>query len=313
MEFFQPWIEALRNAPPHYVKFLLGFVLVIFLLRKIKIRRPRSWDDGYQNRKTPSGGGKGRKETPTRKKRKTRTPSNGRRKARTPSDAQDKGRRGEELIARILHDTVAGEFELFQNVYVPKDGGTSEIDLLMIHEKGIFVFESKNYNGRVSGSADALNWVHIHPNRKKYSFYNPVRQNANHIRALSRYLRIPERRFYSYVVFSDKCKPDRIPENTRSVVVTQTSRLAEDLEHTLSASPTLCDAEEIRAVADRIAPLTDVSEEAKAKHIEDIRNRWESDLCPFCGAELVLRRGRRGDFWACPSYPKCKFKRAVER
>lgn len=290
--------EILKKIP-----WPVSLLAVIFLLRKIKIRRPRSWDDGYRNRETPSGGGKGRKETPTRKRRKTRT----------PSDAQDKGRRGEDLIERILRNAVAGEFALFRNVYVPKDGGTSEIDLLMIHEKGIFVFESKNYNGRVSGSMDALNWVHIHPNRKKYSFYNPVRQNANHIRALSRYLRIPERRFYSYVVFSDKCRLDRVPENTRSVVITQTSRLEEDLEHTLSVLPTLYGAEEIRAVADRIAPLTEVSEETKAKHIEDILNQWESDVCPFCGGKLVLRRGRRGDFWGCSSYPKCKFKRAVER
>lgn len=29
-------------------------------------------------------------------------------------------------------------------------GKTTEIDLLMIHEKGIFVFESKNYSGWIS-------------------------------------------------------------------------------------------------------------------------------------------------------------------
>ena len=163
----------------------------------------------------------------------------------------------------------------------------------------------------ISGSTDAKNWVHIHPNRKKYLFYNPVRQNRNHIRALSDCLQIPETNFYSYVVFSGRCALERVPENTRSVVITQTPDLAEQLEDTLSALPALYGAEEVQVIADRIAPLTDADAAVKAKHIQDIRRRWESDICPFCGAELVLRRGKYGNFWGCSRYPRCGFTRQV--
>ena len=293
------WIAALRNALTPNVVFLIALLLVIFALRKIKIRRPRrdtEWDDFEEDEtqfdeadeETLSGG------------------------TETPSRERDKGQRGEDLIADILCGTVTGEFALFRNVYVPNKGKTSEIDLLMVHEKGLFVFESKNYNGLISGSMDAMNWVHIHPNRKKYLFYNPVRQNRTHIRALSRYLDIPERFFLSYIVFSDRCALERVPDNTRSVVIAQTGQLAEQLEDTLSALPPLYGAEELREIADRLEPLTDVDADAKAKHIADIRDAQESTTCPFCGSELVMRRGKYGAFWGCSSYPKCKFKRKIE-
>ena len=36
------------------------------------------------------------------------------------------------------------------------------------------------------------------------------------------------------------------------------------------------------------------------------------ELCPECGSELVIRKGRFGEFIACSSYPKCKYTRAIE-
>ncbi len=37
------------------------------------------------------------------------------------------------------------------------------------------------------------------------------------------------------------------------------------------------------------------------------------EKCPECGEELVLRKGRFGEFIACSSYPKCKYTRASEQ
>ena len=31
------------------------------------------------------------------------------------------------------------------------------------------------------------------------------------------------------------------------------------------------------------------------------------EVCPECGAKLVLRHSRRGSFIGCSAYPKCKF------
>ena len=66
----------------------------------------------------------------------------------------------------LTNHNLPGELVVLKNVYVPYQGRTSEIDLLMIHEKGIFVFESKNYSGWIFGSADQLNWTQSLQNGK---------------------------------------------------------------------------------------------------------------------------------------------------
>ena len=38
------------------------------------------------------------------------------------------------------------------------------------------------------------------------------------------------------------------------------------------------------------------------------RKRMESNLvCPRCREELVIRKGKYGKFYGCPSYPKCRY------
>jgi len=37
------------------------------------------------------------------------------------------------------------------------------------------------------------------------------------------------------------------------------------------------------------------------------------ELCPECGSELVIRKGRFGEFIACSAYPKCKYTRPIEK
>ncbi len=37
------------------------------------------------------------------------------------------------------------------------------------------------------------------------------------------------------------------------------------------------------------------------------------ELCPKCGSELVIRKGRYGEFIACSNYPKCKYTRPLEK
>ncbi len=37
------------------------------------------------------------------------------------------------------------------------------------------------------------------------------------------------------------------------------------------------------------------------------------ELCPECGSELVIRKGRFGEFIACSNFPKCKYTRPIEK
>ena len=64
---------------------------------------------------------------------------------KTPISSKEKGAYGEMLIENELNRlTPYGQGEkILRNIYIPKDdGSTSEIDVLYISRKGIFVFES---------------------------------------------------------------------------------------------------------------------------------------------------------------------------
>ena len=46
------------------------------------------------------------------------------------------------------------------------------------------------------------------------------------------------------------------------------------------------------------------SKETNKKHKEDL-------ICEQCGAKLVLRNGKNGEFYGCSNYPKCKFTKNI--
>ena len=58
--------------------------------------------------------------------------------------------------------------KVLRNIYVPKDNNeTSEIDVIFITQKGIFVIESKNYSGWIFGDEKSSYWTAMLPNREK--------------------------------------------------------------------------------------------------------------------------------------------------
>ena len=128
---------------------------------------------------------------------------------------ETKGQLGEDAVARIIYRATRKGFygKLLQNVYIPKaTGGTTEIDILFISVKGIFVFEVKNYAGYIFGSSDRKEWtVTLYAGKtwygdsevEKHHFYNPIWQNRGHISNLNRILKykVP---LFSAVVFSDR-------------------------------------------------------------------------------------------------------------
>lgn len=205
----------------------------------------------------------------------------------------------------LTNDNLPGELIVLKNVYIPYQNKTTEIDVLMLHEKGIFVFESKNYSGWIFGSEDQLNWTQSLQGGSKNKFYNPIRQNRTHIKALSEYLEKPMSEFISYIVFSERCTLKKVPEDTEDVVIVRRPNMLKKLRTKLKSSPIKYSRAEIDALAKRLEILTNRSDCEKMQHIEDIKTK-----CPFCGNQLVLRKGKYGAFWGCSSYPKCHFMRS---
>lgn len=207
----------------------------------------------------------------------------------------------------LTNDNLDGELVVLKNLYVPLQGKTTEIDLLMIHEKGIFVFESKNYSGWIFGSSDQLNWTQSLQNGEKNKFYNPIRQNRTHIKALSEHLGKPMSEFTSYIIFSERCTLKKVPEDTDDIIIVRRPNMLKKLRATLKTAQSKYDHDEIQSMANRLISLTNKDALEKQQHIENVKTK-----CPFCGSELILRKGKYGQFWGCSAYPKCKFTRPAE-
>ena len=63
----------------------------------------------------------------------------------------DSGKYGEYRLYQHLQSFELMGCKFLFSLYVPRDNGkTSEIDVIMLHPKGLFVIESKNYSGWIS-------------------------------------------------------------------------------------------------------------------------------------------------------------------
>lgn len=163
---------------------------------------------------------------------------------------------------------------ILRNVYVPKDNGeTSEIDLLYITQKGIFVFESKNYSGWIFGDEKGQKWTMMLPNKEKHSFYNPVKQNQTHIKWLRNYIgeKIP---LFSIIVFSERCELKKITIVSQDVKVIKRDLTYAAVRDIWDKNEDRLSGEEVENLYIKLRNLTKVSKETKENHIQNIKDKY---------------------------------------
>ena len=129
-----------------------------------------------------------------------------------------KGFLGETVI------NVAMWLKLEKNVYhrlngitLPRaNGGSTQIDHIIVSVYGIFVIETKNYKGWIYGSEKQKQWTQAFPNGSKFKFQNPLRQNYLHIKTLANLLGLELSYFHSMIAFIGECElktRDELPEH----------------------------------------------------------------------------------------------------
>lgn len=113
------------------------------------------------------------------------------------------GQYGEYLTEyALLSRSMEGYYVVLKNLYLPMKGKTTEIDLLMIHEKGIFVFESKNYSGWIFGSEDQLKWTQCFKSGQREHFYNPYKAESHIYQSFGDFPQYARRcLFFLYCIF----------------------------------------------------------------------------------------------------------------
>lgn len=190
--------------------------------------------------------------------------------------AEISGRQGEHYIFKELKRTK--EFNItYANVYIPiKGDNTSEIDLIMITEYGIFIIESKNYNGWIFGRDSDNKWTVMYNKNSKVKFYNPIMQNDSHVMAISNYLELPIDSFKSYVVFGGKSELKDITISRSDVEVIKHYEVRRSINRALKNSKKIFTKEQVEQIAKMIEKHTDVSNEIKEKHIANAKKYKKS-------------------------------------
>ena len=144
---------------------------------------------------------------------------------------REKGFELEEKVYQSVknHAVEEGRYERYiRNAYVPlSDGNTTEIDLIVVNEKGISAFESKYRDGTIGNvftdpKAEYWDCVHYSSDRRvqtHYKIYNPIKQNYHHIYALKKFLEknrvLLPKRTRNYVVFGGDVSIGRTIFNCR--------------------------------------------------------------------------------------------------
>jgi hypothetical protein len=114
---------------------------------------------------------------------------------------------GEAAVRRALTQHFTGpSYHLLNNITLPFDGGTTQIDHVLVSKRGIFVIESKHYRGWIFANPSSPTWTQV-IFKHKYTFQNPLRQNYKHIKAIQQLLDfVPREHIHSLVAFTGDAK-----------------------------------------------------------------------------------------------------------
>lgn len=111
--------------------------------------------------------------------------------------------RGEALVSRVLLSHFGPpNYHLMSHVTLRMDDGTTQIDHILVSRFGVFVIETKDYNGWIFANAAEATWTQV-LFRRSFKFQNPIFQNYRHVRAVRALLDfLPPETIKSVVVFS---------------------------------------------------------------------------------------------------------------
>lgn len=188
---------------------------------------------------------------------------------------RDLGRFGEYMTYRNLRRYEKEGARFLFNLYIPKgENGTTEIDVLMLSSKGLFVFESKNYSGWIFGSERQPKWYQTLPRgrgrSRKEAFYNPIMQNRTHIRHLQELLGA-DLPMHSIITFSDRCTLKNVQVTSSDIHVINRWEVLSVVSSICGTSAQVLTEAQLRELFDKLYPYTQADAAVKEKHIADIR------------------------------------------
>ncbi len=98
------------------------------------------------------------------------------------------GRRGESKVSKKLARDLPRDTYVLNDVMIRHGGKSAQIDHIVLTSQGLFLLETKNWNGRIVGDENDEQWMQIkQEGRKTVKVGNPVKQCARHLSVLRDY------------------------------------------------------------------------------------------------------------------------------
>lgn len=221
-------------------------------------------------------------------------------------EAKIKGYIGEKAVVAVLSGLPKEQYKILNDIMIRTEHGTTQIDHIVVSVYGIFVIETKNYKGWITGGEFADYWTK-NMYGTKYTFRNPLKQNYAHVKALEEEMNLTEDKFIPIVAFSSNCD---IKVKTRKPVV-----YIGQLKHVIEVYKEIkFNENELDILVAKILRENIVEKDARKKHVKQIRSKVSENnakvaarICPRCGGQLVPRKGKGSIFIGCSNYPKCRY------
>lgn len=92
--------------------------------------------------------------------------------------------RGEARLSRAVKTLFPPpDYHLLNHITLQLNDGTTQIDHILVSRFGVFVIETKDYQGWIFAGAKDRQWTQV-LYRAKFRFQNPIRQNYRHVYAV---------------------------------------------------------------------------------------------------------------------------------
>jgi Nuclease-related domain/Topoisomerase DNA binding C4 zinc finger len=225
-----------------------------------------------------------------------------------------KGKIGEGKVKYYLWKLDPHRYVVLHDILIPSQNGkTTQIDHIVLSKAGIFVIETKNYQGWIYGSERSKKWTQVIYKRKQ-TFHNPLHQNYGHIKAIEKI--IGERikpPFYSIIAFDPKSTIKRMDVTSPHSFVIYSNQLVKLIEN---HDETGLNSLQIKGISELLQTRNIAEKGAGKTHKKQVRAdqqerrmKVNSGVCPKCGNPLVTRNRKdgKGSFKGCSRFPKCRF------
>lgn len=224
---------------------------------------------------------------------------------------KQKGKRGEAYIHNVLMQ-LSDEYTIIDDVILPTEHGTTQIDHVVVSKYGIIAIETKNYRGEIYGDDNRKEWTQMiktYTYVTKNHFYNPVKQSIGHaIQIKNMMANYPHVPVTPVVVFAGSAVLKGV--NSRHAVIYD-YELLDFINQRRSVYLTDSDVSEVLQLFQRRNMRILVDDRTHVKNLKQAAKQTQATInagiCPKCGGQLIKRNGKYGSFYGCSNYPNCKF------